>query len=290
MSVIRIDAWLSQSTTGNFREFARHTPDTLYPVHSVTKSLLSLLWGVYCNDHGVGVLDRPLASWLECPSQDNRVVFWTVRTLLEQKSSLAWKEYGLPFGTGNSCFHWEHDHQDWISAIWNWPLEVANRNQFVYCTGVSHLLGYTLASLVGSSLEDYAQEKIWKPLGINNWEWKKDPHGRVMGGRGLELDIHGLWNLHLPLKGLSSASIAPIWREDGIALATDSGLKSTYGWHWWRKGNIVFASGYGGKICAYHLINGSSVAMVAGTSPGLEALAFGVVQNFLELGRLPDFS
>lgn len=289
MTDIRIDAWLSQSSTGKFTEYARQSLATLYPVHSVTKSLLSLLWGVYCYEHGEGVLEKPIASWLESPNHDSRVEFWTLRTLLEQKSSLAWKEYGLPFAPGNSCYQWEREHQDWISAIWHWPLDESHRNRFVYCTGVSHLLGYALERLVDGPLEEYAQEKIWKPLGIRKWNWKKDPQGRVMGGRGLELDIHGLWALHLPLKGSDVVSIAPIWRKEGIAVSVDAGSKSTYGWHWWRKGDIAFASGYGGKICAYHLAHGGSVAMIAENAPGFEAKALGMVQNFLDSGRLPDF-
>lgn len=53
---------------------------------------------------------------------------------------------------------------------------------FNYNSGNPHLLSAILTKLTGMSTSDYAKARLFGPLGIRDWNWRRDPQGVSTGG------------------------------------------------------------------------------------------------------------
>jgi CubicO group peptidase (beta-lactamase class C family) len=130
---------------------------------------------------------------------------------------------------------------------------------FVYNTGGSHLLSVILTEVTGQDTAEYAEEKLFEPLGIEPGRWQRSPQGETNGGFGLELrarDMAKLGYLYLNLGRWDGEQIVPedyvrastTWQSAGDA----TGGWAAYGYQWWVTATAAgypayFALGYGGQ-------------------------------------------
>lgn len=56
-----------------------------------------------------------------------------------------------------------------------------------YNSGISQLLSSILVQATGQSTASYAEQVLFGPLGIRDYEWESDPQGIHTGGFGLKL-------------------------------------------------------------------------------------------------------
>jgi CubicO group peptidase (beta-lactamase class C family) len=132
-------------------------------------------------------------------------------------------------------------------------------DKFVYSSGVTELLGQILKKTTGKDPDDYARERLFGPLGIEAWYWKKTPTGLSDTEGGLYLTARDLAKIgYLYLKdgvwegerilpqGFVAEAVAP--------LVTASGGRK-YGFQWWLLPNegskdswTPAALGYGGQF------------------------------------------
>jgi CubicO group peptidase (beta-lactamase class C family) len=117
------------------------------------------------------------------------------------------------------------------------PMAAAPGTQFNYCSGCSHLLSAIVQETTEMSPRDFADQYLFKPLGISNVKWDTDAAGTPIGGWGLWLtprDMaklgylylrHGEWN--------GQQIVSAQWVENATRThtATDSDLG--YGYQWW---------------------------------------------------------
>jgi len=132
---------------------------------------------------------------------------------------------------------------------------------FEYNSGLSMVLGALLVRATGVSVEDYADRRLFGPLGIENVYWR--PLGSVTSatanadtGGGLFLTGRDFAKLGLMvLRGGRSGGVAVVdadWVEQLFGAETAA---PEYGYHWWRLeyelgGEVVSvgcASGFGGQ-------------------------------------------
>ncbi len=114
---------------------------------------------------------------------------------------------------------------------------------FYYDSGLPHLLSAIIQKTTGLTLEQYAQQKLFEPLGIANTGWAADPQGVTIGSTGLRLrpaDLaklgylylqHGQWNgtQVLPEEWVTASTRKHIETQGLMNAAENDG----YGYLWW---------------------------------------------------------
>jgi CubicO group peptidase (beta-lactamase class C family) len=211
------------------RHFGDGSPDDLADTYSVTKSVVSTLFGIALARGEVGLDDRASGAR-------------TFRHLLTMTG-----------GTENDG-PWEIDEVIARPSGWREHLESAPQlgepgSRFRYDNAAVHLLGCALTDRIGTTLEAFAAERLFAPLGIAEWEWPADPEGYS-------------WAFgHLRLRPRDLARIGELWRRGGDdVLAPDYVRAATsaqtpggppegeaYGYLWWVGRDCFFAGGYAGQ-------------------------------------------
>ncbi|MDJ0653208.1 MAG: serine hydrolase [Xanthomonadales bacterium] len=156
----------------------------LLPVFSVTKSVGSVLMGMLVND---GLLDisrphleyfpeyQPVAS----PQGKSDL---TVEHLLMQRHGYAWDEWSTDYEDPANPVSRVHSGPDWFRNMLDWPLSDAPGSRFAYCTGASTLMSGFIRNLTGMTTQDFAQQRLFQPLGIGQVHWESVGRNRQING------------------------------------------------------------------------------------------------------------
>jgi CubicO group peptidase (beta-lactamase class C family) len=236
------------------------TASTAFDVRSVTKTVMSILFGIAIDQGLVRSVDETIGDYLApvAPSLAAEKARITIRQLLTMTSGLPWLELGSE----------EQDYFAFVNSpdplLWilNRPLEHPSGEVWNYNTGASHILSAILAEATGASARDFAQAHLFGPLDEEVGPWLTDTRGYCYGGHGVSLRgrtmirlgrlflDRGTWEGRLVVsEGWVGESTAR-HHATGDALPWGSG----YGYLWWigrdsRTGlEFTFAVGYGGQF------------------------------------------
>lgn len=228
----------------------------LVNVQSVTKSIVSLLIGVAIEKGYIKNEENYLFEYFpEEPSlQIGEKKKITVKHLLNHTSGLEWNGYV--------------EHDDFLKS--NNPLKLVIDREMVatpgelynYNSGGTHLLSIILSKTTGKSTLDFADEHLFKPLGIEKVNWEKLNDGYYDGaGFGLSmisLDLLKIGQLVIDNGKHENSQIIPMeWIEksfsENLKSKTKWGLrKSKHGYGWYTKTyddkQILYSMGYGGQF------------------------------------------
>jgi CubicO group peptidase (beta-lactamase class C family) len=165
----------------------------LHTLQSVTKSITSLLVGIAFDEGFITDLNAPILSYFSNFSIDtndhikNQI---SIENLLLMQSGIEWDEENYDVAT-NSCVIMEAS-DDWIQYVLNQPMDTIPGTVFEYNSGASMLLGKIVREATGKRIDKWAEEKLFKPLGIANYYWKITPTGEIDTEGGLYLTPHDL--------------------------------------------------------------------------------------------------
>jgi CubicO group peptidase (beta-lactamase class C family) len=168
--------------------YAPYTADMPHAINSSTKAVVATLLAMAYKDGLLDRLDHPMLDFFPDRSivnVDERKKAITVQHLLNMTSGLDWDE-GFEGGSEQSL----HDmvaSSDWIKFILDRSMAHAPGEVFYYNSGGSHLLSAIVAKLTGKSTADYAEERLFGPLGIAQPFWRRDPQKLPIGGFGLAM-------------------------------------------------------------------------------------------------------
>ncbi|KJC57436.1 beta-lactamase [Bradyrhizobium sp. LTSPM299] len=168
--------------------YAPYSADIPHAVNSTTKAVVSTLTAMVYKDGLFDRLDHPVLDLLSDRSVadvDERKKGMTVQNLLNMTSGLDWDE-GFEGGREQSMRDLGVS-PDWVQFILDRPMAHAPGEVFYYNSGNSHLLSAIVSKLTGRSTADYANERLFGPLGIARPFWRWDPQQLSIGGFGLAL-------------------------------------------------------------------------------------------------------
>ena len=246
----------------NWHPYYRNTD--LHTLQSVTKSVNSILLGIAFDlypDFNVNTKVMPLFSDYAPEIQENRKNDITIEDLLTMRAGLQWKE-GEYTDLSDDCIAMEAS-TDWITYVMDKPTDTIPGTHFKYNSGASVLLGKIVNIITGKKADQWAEEKLFGPLGITNYYWKKTPAGEIDTEGGLYLRAEdlakigalylnrGKWkNEQIVSEPWVEASIQPVVNEIAPEKLTNIG----YGYQWWvpyhinGKTKIFLGNGYGGQL------------------------------------------
>jgi CubicO group peptidase (beta-lactamase class C family) len=248
---------------------------TLSPVHSVTKSVLSVLVGIAI-DQGFLRLDEKLSELLPETAEGNidpRIPDITVRDLLTMSAGFD------PAGG------WSYASRISIpsSESWRWMLELPMKHppgsQFNYDESDVNLLSVVLTRAIGQDAGRFAERNLFDPLDIADHPWAADADGYLVGGTSLFLTArdmakigllylqHGRWG---EKQILSDAFVL-----DSTMKHNEGGppIRAAYGYLWWVKKtkadqDSFFAAGSGSQLIYVVPKLDLVVALAAESIPG----------------------
>ncbi len=150
-------------------------------VRSITKCVTGTLVGMAIDD-GQLSLNSTIGETIPelIPANtDPRTASITIDNILTMSGGWAWDIHG-DWGTLTAS-------PNWTELTLGLPVVYEPGTFYAYNTGGSHLLGVIVQEVVGEDLADYADRRLWEPLGIDKPEWRRSPEGVVSGGSGVEL-------------------------------------------------------------------------------------------------------
>jgi CubicO group peptidase (beta-lactamase class C family) len=244
----------------------RHEFDTTtkHDIRSASKSVISLLIGIAIDRKLIAGADEPVVKFfpeysaLKSLGWDNI----TLRHLLTMSSGMQWDENRAWNDPRNDEPHLSSE-ADPLRYILSKPIAAPPDMEWTYNGGGTELLGAVIERVSGKSLEAFAQEALFTPLGISDWEWMKYRNEKIASAVGLRIrprDAAKIGQLVLDRGAWNGRQIvSPEWIEQSVrprfqAIGYFGGL-FFYGYQWWMGRSIagdgevkwIAAMGLGGQ-------------------------------------------
>jgi len=226
------DEIVGRRTTGT-----TFSPCRLHDIRSITKSVVSLLWGIADGRGLTPPLETPVLSLYPAHAalaRDGRERI-TLRHLLTMSAGLDWNEedYGALSNPETALF-WRSSQ---VRHTFDRPLVSEPGSRFTYSGGNTAVLADLLVRFTGSSLPAWADDVLFGPLGIVDWEWVNDYRGRPLAFAGLRLtprDMVRIGQLLLTEGRYGGRQIVPsAWIAASTTPSIETGDGLGYGYQWW---------------------------------------------------------
>mgnify|MGYP002713011125 CR=1 FL=1 len=245
--------------------FNKTRPGDTHHVASVTKSVTSALIGMAIDAGNIASVEQKVLDFfpeIEVQPTDTQKRALTIRHLLTMTAPFAWKGY--------EPLDRLRRQKDWTAYIFKALSRNGRFGKFQYSTASTHLLSVILTRATGMCAQLYANEQLFRPLGMREIPdhemtsftledmfgesiagWPKDPDGNTTGGWGLRLtprDMARFGFLYLN-RGLwdDQQIISESWVTASTARQAEH-----YGYLWWlREANglsTYAALGAGGNV------------------------------------------
>ena len=223
-------------------ERVEFTADTLHDVRSVTKSVVSILFGIAYSDGAIKDLDAPVFDYfpeladLRTPER----LKVRVRDVLTMTSGLHWDERTFPYTDARNSEIAMDIAQDPYRYVLSQPVDTSPGTRFNYSGGDVALVAAIVTRATKTPIEEYAQQKLFAPLGIARFEWSKG-NGIPRAASGLRLttrDMGKIGALMLDGGRWGDRQIVPqSWvtasTSAHVDVEGDAACGTKYGYLWW---------------------------------------------------------
>lgn len=226
--------------------------DTRHQTHSATKSFTGTLVGM--------ALDRGMLDGLDVPVVD--VLPDAAPAEIDERKARSTVEHFLTMTHGLDCmdsykYLWRGyfemaESDDWPAHVLALPMRHEPGTYFEYCNGASVVLSAIVSEVTGQTAAEFAEDVLFGPLGITDFEWVTVPPGISNGEDSLYLRPHDMAKFgYLYLRGgeWDGAQLLP---QDWVAAATAEHAPPTgpigYGYQWWILEDGYQAAGLGGQL------------------------------------------
>ena len=222
---------------------------TLHETYSVTKSVISALVGIALQQGCIASIEDPVLTYFpdrEFLNLDDQKEALSIKDFLTMSSGLAYdpdEMYGYP---------------DWAQYTLDEPLIYPPGETWFYSNGGPQVLSALISQACEMDTLEFADQYLFKPLGITNYRWERNEEGNPNGSWGLELaprDMAKFGYLYLHDGIWDGEQILP---PDWVELSSRRYHKVPdplepwdlyYGFLWWIHGDGLYAAhGYKGQF------------------------------------------
>jgi CubicO group peptidase (beta-lactamase class C family) len=212
------------------RYWAGHTEDTRLSIASSTKSMTAIMIGMALEEGKFKTVDQSISDfytpWKTTPKENI-----TLRHMLSMTSGMNSKGYSAGI---------QSDRDQFVHNA-TMPLVATPGTQWRYNTAAYHMLFRLLEKATGESMENYAEKKLFGPLGMNDTQWVKNKVGDLTNYYRVECTARDMARFGLfALRGgrwKEAQLISPNFFKDAITPSQE--MNPAYGYFWWlnaRKG------------------------------------------------------
>ena len=204
---------------------------------SVGKSFASAVVGIAIAEGKIPNVQKKLVDyypeWAGSPREDI-----TLEHVLQQSTGLMWSEdYVIANASSSDVVKLVFTTESPLDYVVSKPLEHAPNTKFNYSSGNSLLLSGIIQKATGKRAGDYAKEKLFDKLDIENVDWWRAKTGETltyccvdMSSRdfarfGLLYLQRGMWN--------GEQVIPAAWVDASV---TSASTYNGYGYQWWLEG------------------------------------------------------
>jgi CubicO group peptidase (beta-lactamase class C family) len=153
----------------------KYSMDTLHCQASATKSITGILIGIAI-DQGIINLDDKLTDFYpEYEPNDSRMYNITIEHMLTMTSGIPWDE-SFPYTDSRNSLNQQMYSEDPIEYIFGLSLTANPGTVFIYNSGTTNVLGDIISKASGTDLEQFANDYLFEPLGITDFQWVCFPH------------------------------------------------------------------------------------------------------------------
>ena len=221
----------------------RFDADTLHDVRSVTRSVVSVLFGIALSDGAIGSIDDGVVTYFPDYQQVLSPAFSEVRLrhLLSMTSGIRWDERTYPYTDARNSEIAMDLAPDRIRYILSQPIDAPPGERWNYSGGDVALIAEIIARATEVPLDVYVKRRLFGPLGITSFEWVKDSAGDPIAASGLRLrprDMAKIGQLILQSgRWQGQQVVSAEWAEESTSVQAqrqaDLQCGGQYGYFWW---------------------------------------------------------
>ena len=242
------------------RYFKGYNRESVFPSFSISKSVVSALTGIAMKEHAIKNLQQPVTDFIP-EMKDAGFAKVTIDDLLSMRSGIRFREeYSSPFGE-IARFYYGKNLKKYTVDL---KTESAPGVIYNYQSANAELMSLILEKATGKKINQYLEEKIWKPAGMESdatWSTDNKKHQTIKAfccitARGMDYARFGELYLHDGKNGQVQV-IPEEWIKETSKIKYNSrdseGFPYTYFWRVTEKGNL-FAKGVLGQyifICPH---------------------------------------
>ena len=242
--------------------FNGHGADALLDIRSTAKSITATLIGIALSEGVIPDIHTPVLSlfpsYMPVAHNGPNKQAITIEHLLTMTSGLD-ADVNDSSSPGHEDYLWEAE--DWIRFALDLPMAHSPGEVWSYASVNTFLLGAAVEVRTGKNLAQYANDRLFGPLGITQYRWTKTPKGRIAAQGSMAMrarDMAKLGQLYLNNGQWMDTQIVPApWIQTSLVgrYSLPWAGYDLYGYGWYthtltigeKTVNYFLASGNGGN-------------------------------------------
>lgn len=231
-----------------------HGPDTRHDLRSVTKSIVGLLYAIARDE---GIVPEPSASlvkqfpdYADLAEEAERQKV-SIEHALTMTMGMAWDE-SLPYTDPKNSEIAMELSPDRYRFILEQDITGEPGKKWNYSGGATAIIGKLIANGAGMPLDEYANSRLFEPLGISKYTWIKGRDGEPSAASGLRMRAPDLAKIGQLIVDQGKFGDRQIVSQQSLTemLTPQAGIDRNfqYGHFWYLLGPIekpVLAAGFG---------------------------------------------
>jgi CubicO group peptidase (beta-lactamase class C family) len=214
-------------------------PETLHDMRSVSKSIVTLVYGIALAAGKVPPPEAPLFSAFPeyaDLAKDGREKI-ALHHVLSMTMGTDWDETSIPYIDARNAEIAMDLAPDRFRYILERRVVREPGRYFTYSGGATALLAKIISKGTGKPLHAYARETLFNPLGIGETEWQVDKVGEPFAASGLRMtprDMARIGQMMLGRGAWNGKTIVPSnWIERSVSLHTSVDDFRRFGYQWY---------------------------------------------------------
>lgn len=252
--------------------------------HSLCKSIVSMAVGLAAEEKIVFLTEKVAPIFREeLPKSPHKLMKnVTVRDLLTMSS-------GVTFNEAKAVMS-----KNWVRDFLSSEVVFQPGTDFHYNSMNTYMLSAIVCKRSGTSLTEYLNKRVFRPLGIKNFYWEKCPRGIEKGGWGLYMTVFDYAKLgQLYLDGGvwdGKRIISENWVKASVSrqiVKGESPCRQGYGYQIWltRNGGYVFSGMLGQNVFVFPQRD-MVIAVTAGSDAVFpDCRAADIIGDFIDNGE-----